>query len=72
MTPYWEDPDTGLQLYLGDMREILPALGLQADLVVADPPYAEAAARRPEWRAASNVLPLPANGSTTRPPGGQA
>lgn len=31
--PYWEDPDSGLQLYCGDMREILPALGLQADLL---------------------------------------
>lgn len=26
-------------LYLGDMREILPALGVEADCVVADPPY---------------------------------
>lgn len=39
MTPYWEDKDAGLALYLGDMREVLPALGVQADLVVADPPY---------------------------------
>jgi len=29
---YWEDKDAGLALYLGDMREILPALGLTADL----------------------------------------
>ena len=49
MTPYWEDPDTGLQLYLGDMREILPALGLQADLVVADPPYAETSLAWDRW-----------------------
>lgn len=40
-TPYWEDPDSGLQLYLGDMREILPALQVRADCVVTDPPYAE-------------------------------
>ncbi|GAA0637520.1 hypothetical protein GCM10009535_12400 [Streptomyces thermocarboxydovorans] len=48
-TPYWEDPDTGLQLYLGDMREILPALGLKADLVVADPPYGETALDWDRW-----------------------
>lgn len=41
MTPYWEDPDTSLQLYHGDMREILPALGIQADLIIADPPFGE-------------------------------
>jgi len=37
-TPYYEDD--AVTLYLGDMRETLPALGLQADLIVADPPYA--------------------------------
>lgn len=37
--PYWEDRDAGLALYLGDCREILPELGLHADLVLADPPY---------------------------------
>jgi len=37
MEAYYED-DT-VQLYLGDMREILPALGITADLIVADPPY---------------------------------
>jgi site-specific DNA-methyltransferase (adenine-specific) len=39
MEAYYED-DT-VQLYLGDMREILPALGITADLIVADPPYGE-------------------------------
>lgn len=34
---YWSD-DT-VTLYLGDMREVLPALGVTADLIVADPPY---------------------------------
>jgi hypothetical protein len=29
MGPYYEDDS--VQLYLGDMREILPALALQAD-----------------------------------------
>lgn len=37
--PYWSDLDTGLALYLGEMREVLPALGLQADLICTDPPY---------------------------------
>src|SRR5690606_17256577 len=41
MTPYWEDTDAGLQLHLGDMRDVLPALGPQADLLGAAPPYAE-------------------------------
>lgn len=36
MKPYWEDGTGTLALYLGDMREVLPALDLQADLVVAD------------------------------------
>jgi site-specific DNA-methyltransferase (adenine-specific) len=36
MNPYWQDEEGGLALYCGDMREILPALGLQADLVLAD------------------------------------
>ncbi|MFK4801725.1 DNA-methyltransferase [Streptomyces sp. MPA0124] len=47
MKPYYED-DT-VQLYLGDMREILPALDLQADLIVADPPYAETALAWDRW-----------------------
>lgn len=47
MKPYWED-DT-VQLYLGDMREVLPALGLQADLIVADPPYAETSLAWDRW-----------------------
>lgn len=29
--PYWKDDDAGLALYLGDMREVLPALNLQAE-----------------------------------------
>lgn len=37
--PYYEDDS--VQLYLGDMREVIPALGLQADLILADPPYNE-------------------------------
>ncbi|MGW7630505.1 DNA-methyltransferase [Streptomyces griseoincarnatus] len=49
MKPYWEDPDAGLALYLGDMREVLPALDLHADLVVADPPYAETSLAWDRW-----------------------
>ncbi|MGW7087606.1 DNA-methyltransferase [Streptomyces sp. NPDC054871] len=45
--PYYSDDD--VQLYLGDMREILPALGVQADLVVADPPYAETSLAWDRW-----------------------
>jgi site-specific DNA-methyltransferase (adenine-specific) len=47
MEAYYED-DT-VQLYLGDMREILPALGVTADLIVADPPYAETSLAWDRW-----------------------
>lgn len=40
MKPYYED-DSAVTLYHGDFREILPALDLQPDLVIADPPYGE-------------------------------
>jgi site-specific DNA-methyltransferase (adenine-specific) len=49
MDAYWEDKDAGLALYLGDMREILPALGVQADLVLADPPYSETSLAWDRW-----------------------
>ncbi|MDX3645836.1 site-specific DNA-methyltransferase [Streptomyces sp. MB09-02B] len=49
MGPYWEDPDSGLQLHCGDMREILPALGIQADCIVTDPPYAETSLEWDRW-----------------------
>jgi site-specific DNA-methyltransferase (adenine-specific) len=47
--PYWKDTDAGIALYLGDMREVLPALGVQADLIVADPPYAETSLAWDRW-----------------------
>ncbi|MEV8396313.1 DNA-methyltransferase [Streptomyces niveus] len=47
--PYWSDPDGTVHLYLGDMREILPALGVRADLIVADPPYAETSLTWDRW-----------------------
>jgi DNA modification methylase len=37
MDPYWTDGQ--VTLYLGDCREVLPALGVTADCVIADPPY---------------------------------
>lgn len=49
MDAYWSDTDAGLALYLGDMREILPALGVTADLIVADPPYGETAHAWDSW-----------------------
>lgn len=49
IAPYWHDPETGLALYLGDMREVLPALGLRVDLIVADPPYAETSLAWDRW-----------------------
>lgn len=48
-TPYWEDRDAGLTLYHGDCRDILPQLGLQADCVIADPPYNETSLAWDRW-----------------------
>lgn len=45
--PYWSDD--GVSLYLGDCREILPTLGLQADAIVTDPPYAETSLVWDRW-----------------------
>lgn len=47
MKPYYEDDD--VQLYLGDMREALPALGIKADLILADPPYSETSLAWDRW-----------------------
>jgi site-specific DNA-methyltransferase (adenine-specific) len=47
--PYYRSDDGDVVLYLGDMREILPALALQADLIVADPPYAETSLAWDRW-----------------------
>ena len=48
-TPYWEDREAGLALYLGDMRDVLPALSLQTNLIVADPPYEETSHEWDRW-----------------------
>jgi site-specific DNA-methyltransferase (adenine-specific) len=45
--PYYADDH--VQLYHGDMREVLPALGLQADAVVTDPPYGETSLAWDRW-----------------------
>jgi site-specific DNA-methyltransferase (adenine-specific) len=37
--PYYADDQ--VSLYLGDCRQVLPALGVTADCIVADPPYGE-------------------------------
>lgn len=57
LAPYYEDEF--VSLYLGDWMEVLPELGLVADLVVTDPPYFQpsqhysgtrgAKATRPSW-----------------------
>jgi site-specific DNA-methyltransferase (adenine-specific) len=49
MKPYYEDGQ--VKLYLGDMREVLPALKIRADLVVADPPYQETSLPWDRWHA---------------------
>lgn len=38
MKPYYEDSATGIVIYHGDCREILPQLP-RVDLVLTDPPY---------------------------------
>ncbi len=45
--PYYSDES--VQLYLGDCRTILPALGITADLICADPPYAETSLAWDRW-----------------------
>lgn len=49
MDAYWEDTDAGIALYLGDMRETLPALDVQADCLIVDPPYAETSLAWDRW-----------------------
>lgn len=47
MKPFYAD-DT-VTLWHGDMRQLIPALGLQADLVLADPPYGETSLEWDRW-----------------------
>jgi site-specific DNA-methyltransferase (adenine-specific) len=45
--PYFSDGQ--VSLFLGDCREVLPALGVAADLVLADPPFGETALSWDRW-----------------------
>jgi len=45
--PYWSDETCAL--YLGDCCEILPALGVTADCIIADPPYGETSLAWDRW-----------------------
>jgi site-specific DNA-methyltransferase (adenine-specific) len=47
VNPYYEDGQ--VRLYLGDCREVLPALGVTADCIVADPPYGETPLAWDRW-----------------------
>lgn len=49
MKPYYDDGT--VQLYLGDCREILPALGVTPDACVTDPPYGDTAHAWDVWPA---------------------
>jgi site-specific DNA-methyltransferase (adenine-specific) len=46
--PYWSDGDR-VALYLGDMREVLPALGVTADCIIADAPYESTSLAWDRW-----------------------
>lgn len=45
--PYYSDDH--VQLYLGDCREVLPALGVTADLLMVDPSYGETSLKWDRW-----------------------
>lgn len=47
MIPYYEDE--WVALYHGDFRDVLPALGVTADLLIADPPYGETSLSWDSW-----------------------
>lgn len=46
-TPYFEDDR--VSLYHGRFEEILPSLGVTADLIIADPPYGETSLEWDRW-----------------------
>jgi site-specific DNA-methyltransferase (adenine-specific) len=54
MKPYFAAG--GVELYLGDCREVLPQLQVQADAAVTDPPYAETSLAWDRW--VSGWVPL--------------
>jgi len=45
--PYYADEH--VTLWLGDCREVVPALGIRVDLIVADPPYGETRLPWDQW-----------------------
>ena len=47
MEPFYQDEL--ITLYKGDAREIIPALGLKADVIIADPPYGETSLVWDRW-----------------------
>lgn len=47
IAPYYEDDS--VILYRGDMREVLPALGITADAAIVDPPYGETSLTWDRW-----------------------
>lgn len=47
MKPYYDH--SGVRLFLGDCREVLPELGLTFDCAVADPPYGETSLAWDKW-----------------------
>lgn len=47
MKPYYQD--NLITLYCGDMREVVPALGLTADAIITDPPYGETSLEWDRW-----------------------
>ncbi|MDB5069581.1 MAG: adenine methyltransferase, phage-associated [Candidatus Eremiobacteraeota bacterium] len=47
ITPYFDDGT--VRLYVGDCREIVPALQLRADLLVCDPPYGSTSLAWDRW-----------------------
>lgn len=62
--PYYVDE--WVRLYLGDCRDVLPALGEQFDAAVVDPPYGETAAEWDRWpdgwvKAIGGALPASAS-----------
>lgn len=47
ITPYYQDEH--VQLYVGDCRELVPALGVTADCIVTDPPYEATSLKWDRW-----------------------
>ena len=41
MTPYYEDSRSGVTIYNGDCKEVLPSITKKFDLTLTDPPFSE-------------------------------